>query len=49
MRNKTFEFSLNLVTEFPECSNKFFVKMEFETATSCIRDKDASTMLVRHR
>ena len=44
---KTFEFSLNVFTEF---SDKIFVitGKGLRPATSCVRDQDATTVPARH-
>ena len=46
----TFEFSLNVCTEFAEFSDNIFVKKGlFELTTSCVRDQDVITMPARHK
>ena len=46
----TFEFSLNVFTEFAEFSDKIFVitAKGLEPATACVRDQDAATGPARH-
>ena len=50
LQKETMEFSLNVFTEFAEFSDKnyYVLKRLFEPATSCVRDKDASTAPARH-
>ena len=47
----SFEFSLNVFTEFAEFSDKKFYTLErlFEPGTSCFREQDATTSPARHR
>ena len=37
------KFSLNILTEFAEFSDNFFVKRLFEVVTSCEKDQDITT------
>ena len=47
---ETFEFSLNVFTEFSKFSDRkhYILKRLFKHATSCVRDQDAITAPARH-
>ena len=42
------EIFLNVFTEFSEVNDKNICHQEFEPATTCVRDQDATTVPARH-
>ena len=49
LKKDSVEFSLNVLNEWAEFSDKNIEKSLLESATSCVKEQDATTVSARHR